>query len=312
MHELSFHGDGGTLFGLTLVNLLLSIVTLGIYYFWGKTRVRAYTHSQLAFDGDRFAYHGTGKELLIGWLKAFAVAVVVFGSAQLLLLTQDLAVLMIRGLVIWLAFLILTPIALVGSRRYRLSRASWRGIRFSFRGRTGELVKLFVGGSVLTTLTLGLYTPFFWNNLWGYLIRHSYFGSQPFAFDGRGKDLFWKFVVALLLTIPTLGLCWAWYHATRQRYYWAHTSFGGAGFRSTVTGGALLGLWIVNILLVVFTLGFGMPWVIVRNLRFLSRYVTLEGALDLSTVRQEMMAASATGEGFADFLGLDFMGLVPN
>ena len=26
--------------------------------------------SQSDFDGDRFAYHGTGKELLIGWLKA--------------------------------------------------------------------------------------------------------------------------------------------------------------------------------------------------------------------------------------------------
>ena len=27
------------------------------------------------------------------------------------------------------------PIAMVGARRYRLSRTSWRGIRFSFRGR---------------------------------------------------------------------------------------------------------------------------------------------------------------------------------
>ncbi len=62
----SFHGEGGALFGIYIVNLLLTIVTLGVFYFWGKTRVRRYMYSQAAFGGDRFTYHGTGMELLIG------------------------------------------------------------------------------------------------------------------------------------------------------------------------------------------------------------------------------------------------------
>ena len=73
MHRLSFHGVGGTLFGIHIVNVFLTIVTLGIFYFWGKARVRRYLWSQTAIAGDRFAFHGTGREMLIGFLKAVLV-----------------------------------------------------------------------------------------------------------------------------------------------------------------------------------------------------------------------------------------------
>ena len=69
----SFHGSGGTLLGIHVVNVLLILVTLGVYYFWAKTRVRRYLFSQTQFEADRFAYHGTAKELLLGFLKAFVV-----------------------------------------------------------------------------------------------------------------------------------------------------------------------------------------------------------------------------------------------
>ncbi len=67
---LAFYGRGGELFGVSIVNLCLTLVTLGIYRFWARVRVLRYLWSQTAFAGDRFAYHGTGKELLKGWLKA--------------------------------------------------------------------------------------------------------------------------------------------------------------------------------------------------------------------------------------------------
>ena len=73
VHRLSFHGSGGSLFGIQIVNLFLTLVTLGIYSFWGRVKVRKYMMSQSDFEGDRFAYHGTGKELLIGWLKAIVI-----------------------------------------------------------------------------------------------------------------------------------------------------------------------------------------------------------------------------------------------
>src|SRR5215510_8374244 len=68
--RLQFHGSAQTLFGIWIVNVFLTLLTLGVYYFWAKVRIREYLLSQTSFEGDRFAYHGTGTELLIGWIKA--------------------------------------------------------------------------------------------------------------------------------------------------------------------------------------------------------------------------------------------------
>src|SRR5690349_12224081 len=76
--EVTFHGQGSDLFEIHLFNILLNIVTLGIYSFWGKTRLRSYVISQTSFGEDRFAYHGTGKELFIGFLKGIALFVALF------------------------------------------------------------------------------------------------------------------------------------------------------------------------------------------------------------------------------------------
>lgn len=310
IRRLSFHGTGGSLFGIHIVNIFLTIVTLGVYYFWGKVRVRSYLLSQTEFEGDRFAYHGTGKELLIGFLKA----VLVFGAPLgFLIVVRDLldvgvAMKVVAAVLIYGLILVFIPLAMVGARRYRLSRTSWRGIRFSFRGRVVDFIKLFVGGSLLTGITFGLYYPIFETRRYGFMVSHSYFGNERFHFDGHGRDLLGSFVLAMLLHLPTLGLYWFWFLAKKQRYLWGHTSFAGARFRSTVTGGRLLLLKLGNLLLLVVTLGLGWPWVVVRNARFTFRYLTLEGSLDLEGIQQEAQVASATGEGLASFLDLD-MGL---
>ena len=90
------------------------------------------------------------------------------------------------ALSISLLFLMFLPVAMVGARRYRLSRTSWRGIRFSFRGAALEFVKIFVKGTLLTGLTFGLYYPFFVTRRQAFMIAHSYFGNERFDFDGRG------------------------------------------------------------------------------------------------------------------------------
>src|SRR5690349_4373120 len=303
-----FHGQGSTLFGIHVVNVLLTIVTIGIYYFWAKTRVRSYLMGQSEFEGDRFAYHGTARELLMGTIKA----VLVFGVPILILqavrdmLDVPLAVRGLAALLVAVLAYAFFPIAMVGARRYRLSRTSWRGIRFSFRGRVVELLKIFLLGSFLTGLTLGLYYPFFLVSRQAFLVSHSYFGGERFDFSGRGRDLFSAFVVALLLTVPTLGLCWVWYVAFKRRYFWDHTTFGAAHFSCSVTGWALLRLWVVNALILVGTLGIAWPWVRVRNLHFAFRNLALVGALDLSRIRQEAQQVGSMGEGLSGFFDSGF------
>lgn len=306
--RLFFRGTGGPLFGIFLLNALLTLVTLGIYTFWGKVRVRCYTWSQTEFEGDGFAYHGTGRELLIGFLKAMLLFGLPLGVLNSLpkFFEPEGTVGIISTLPLWGIFMLLVPVAMVGARRYRLSRTSWRGIFFSFRGQTWEFVKLFLRGSFLSFLTLGVYYPFFKTQQHGFMVCQSYFGNRKFDFDGNGRDLLKPFLQALLLTIPTLGLSWFWFMAKKERYFWEHTAFGTIHFRSTVTGRGLLALNLGNLLLLLLTLGLAWPWVMVRKIRFILAYLTLRGLLEPESIRQEAKSASATGEILAGFMDAGF------
>ena len=344
VRKLRFHGTGGSLFGIHIVNMLLTGLTLGIYYFWGKVKVRNYVFSQSEFEEDRFAYHGTGKELLIGWLKGMAILAAIYGvSFALLYLSGERSV---RGQVLFFLFLLppllfgLVPIAIAGAWRYRLSRSSWCNIRFSFRGHTREFMKLYAPGLLLTIITLGFYSPIFACKIRKFLLDRTWFGTTPFTYDGEGKDLFWPYVKAVLLTILTalslvgllLGLAGAtmgvaevviiililtltplgrlpmfWYAARRHRYHWSHTRFGGANCRCEITGGSLFWLEFVNGILLVVTLGFAQPWVLVRTVRFMFERISLHGSLDLAAIEQEAREAGATGEGIADLLDTELL-----
>ncbi len=309
-HQLSFWGSGGSLFGIHLVNLFLTLLTFGIYSFWAKVRVRAYLWSQTQFAADRLAYHGTGKELLRGFLRA----VVLFGIPYTLLASgpelagADATLQGAAGLLAGVLVLAFIPIAIVAARRYRLSRTSWRGIRFSFRGPTWNFIKVFLTGMLLNVLTLGAYYPFFDIKRQRYLTSHTYVGNRKFHFDGEAWGLVKYFLWAYLLTPFTLGLCWFWYTALKKRYFWEHTTLEGSRFHLTITGLSLFGLWFTNLLLLVFTAGLAWPWVVIRNIDFVVSNLTLQGPAHLDAILQDAQSATPTGEGLDSFLdtGFDF------
>jgi uncharacterized membrane protein YjgN (DUF898 family) len=306
-HRLAFHGRAGSLFGIHVVNVFLTVLTFGLYYFWAKPRVRRYLFGQTEFDGDRFVFAGRGLEMASGFIKA----VIVFGLPLAALhyaptlLEAGPRVTVAASLAAYGLVLVLIPVARSGARRYRLSRTAWRGIRFSFRGRTVQFMRVFVGGALLTILTLGLYYPVFATRNHAFLTSHSYVGGARFDFDGRGTDLLVGFLYAVLLTLPTAGLVWFWFVAAKRRYFWQHTILGEARFRSTITGGRLLRLKLGNLMVLVLTLGLGWPLVSVRTARFVCRHIWLEGVLDPAAIHQEIQAATATGEGLLGLFEAD-------
>ena len=308
MRRLTFHGSALGLFGIQAVNALLTLLTLGVFFFWAKTRVRRYVMGTTELEGDRFAYHGTGRELLVGFAKGVAIF-----AAPVALLTILPEIYRVPGEVraslrsaLWLVGLLLVPMAMVGARRYRLSRMSWRGIRFSFRGSVRKFVGLFVVGSILTSLTLGLYYPVFRTQRQAFMVSYAYFGTRKFDFDGRGRDLVRPFVIMLLLFVPTLGLSWFWFAARRERYFAEHTRFGATRFRCAIAGGPLAWLSVTNVVAIVVSLGLLWPWTVVRSLEFTLRYTSLHGPLELDDIQQDARAASAMGEGLAGLLDADF------
>ncbi len=301
-----FHGEGTTLFGIYIRNLLLTLLTFGVYFFWGKVAVRKYLYAQTRFEGDPFEFHGTGKELFYGALKAFALfgGLIAVPELAQYLAPGSAVIIIVANLAYSIGLLILIPVAIVGSRRYRLSRITWRGLRFSFRGLTKDLIPIFLKGSLLTSFTLGFYYHFFQTEIRRFLALSSYFGSKSFDYDGEGWAMFRIYAVGVLLSVLTFGLYYFWFDAERERYYWDHTTFSTARFRSTVRGHEFLGLAVFYIFLLLFTLGLAYPWVQVHLARFRASRLHLEGPLDLAAIHQEILDATATGEGLADMIDI--------
>ena len=238
------------------------------------------------------------------------------------------------------------PVAVVGAHRYRLSRTSLRNIRFSFRGSVSDYTKLWLKGSCLTVLTLGIYYPFFENARRRYLVTHSQFGNQGFDYDGTGKGLlsiyskaaglyvasiilFGGITIAgittylsvpitdmktIMLTssalpiVTILAMIWPWFYlqAARQRYFWNHTTFNEARFFSTVSAWKIFELRLGHLLLLLSTLGLAWPWVQVRNLQFFYYYTGLHGSINFHRVEQDALDASPTGEELAGFFDTGF------
>lgn len=329
----AFRGAGGTLLGMQIANVCLTLVTLGVYHFWGKAKIRRYLFSHTSFGNDRFAYHGTGKELYQGFLKAmlvFGIPYFSLGAAHTFLdlprwvdlLSQALA-----GLVLFLY----VPVAMVNARRYRCTRTSWRGIRFSFRGHTTDFLTLYVRGWGFTLLTLGSYYPYFQTQRQAFFHAHTYFGNQRFGFTGHGSGLMVPFAVTLVSTYVVLGLCglalafqltnatltlllipfvlgplWIRLLGLKQKYCWDHTTFGEARFSSSITWQRLFSLYLGNLGLLLVTLGWAWPWVTVRNARFFLGTLSLQGPVDLNRVLQDTAQSSVTGEGISNLLDSGF------
>ncbi len=306
VRRFAFHGAGGELLGIVITNALLTLMTLGFYRFWGRCHVRRYLWGNTEFEGDRFMYHGTGRELLRGFVKAMFVFGLPVLLANVLPLLGGVAFAAAGQILSYVIAFVFAAIGMVGARRYRMSRSSWRGIRFSFRGGVRQYVRILLRGGVLTAVTLGFYAPVFRTARHRFMVSHSYFGNRQFGFDGTGKALVRPYVVALLLTLPTLGISWMWYAARCHRYFWEHTSFDTARFRPSFAPHELIALWLTNLLLVLCTLGLGFGWATARTARFVCSRLVLEGPLDLGAIEQDAQAVSAVGEAISDFLDLGF------
>ncbi len=334
--HLQFHGTAQALFGIWIVNVFLMLVTLGVYYFWAKVRIREYLLSQTSFEGDRFAYHGSGKELLVGWLKMMlCIGIPYIALAYgVTWIEADHEAIWISGLVAWLILFTFPPLASVWAMRYRFSRMSWRGVRFAFHAPAKSYLILTFKGSILSLITLGLYYPFYISQKRAFLVSHTFFGSEPFNFDGRDKELFLVCFKGILISVSIfllalfasslwlmngrlwfmflisktilMALPWAYLYAEMQRYFWNHTSFRSGCYRSTVEFDTYFWLKLGNLALLTFSLGLAWPWVRTRNIRYEYQQHACHGPLDLTGIIQGIKDASATGDEAAGFFDAGF------
>ncbi|RXJ70549.1 hypothetical protein CS022_22980 [Veronia nyctiphanis] len=163
-NRLAFHGRAGEFFGIWIVNIVLSVITLGIYSAWAKVRTKKYFYGNTELAGDRFDYHATPIQILIGRVIAFALFVT-------WIIVQNVSV---TWTMIGLgAFLLALPLLARNNARFDARMTSYRNVRFNF---TGSLV-----GAYIALLLRPLLLPAF---LAGIFYLSSLMGNIGIVFGG--------------------------------------------------------------------------------------------------------------------------------
>jgi uncharacterized membrane protein YjgN (DUF898 family) len=308
-YQLQFNGNGNDFFGVIIVNWLLTVVTLGLYYPWAKARRLQFLYGETTLNGDSFSFHGTGKEMFKGFIKAIFLFALLYGLFFLFLYLK----LPLLGLLLfYLGFIAILPLAIHGSYRYRMSRTSWRGIRFGYRGDRKEFTMNFFKWIFFTVVTFGIYGSWMSINMRNYVLGNVRFGNVEFNYEGDGGEYFILNLKGYFLTVFTLGIYAFWWQKDLFEYYIDNLSLNKDGeeiaLNSTVTGGGFFKLAVVNVLIIIFTLGLGYAWVVTRTMKYIFENIELEGNLNLDTIVQtEDNFKDATGEDVSDFLNLDFV-----
>ncbi|MEZ5658973.1 MAG: YjgN family protein [Burkholderiaceae bacterium] len=124
---VTFVGTGGTYFGIWITNLLLMIVTLGLYYPWARVRKLQFFASNTVIGDYPMHFHGVPRRMFGGFLLA-VLAFLIYTVADNLHPLLGLAAMLVFGL-LW-------PLLLRAALRFRLGNSSWRGLRLAFTGTT--------------------------------------------------------------------------------------------------------------------------------------------------------------------------------
>jgi uncharacterized membrane protein YjgN (DUF898 family) len=199
---LEFRGSGREYFGIWIVNLVLTIITLGIYFPWARVRTRRYFYRNTLLDGHSFDYLADPKRLLIGYLIVGAFFVL-YSISDIIHPFVALGVVGLFGAVFpWLRY---------KSARFLAANSAYRNIRFRFNGSLGGSYAAYLGWPLLAILTLGLLGPFIVFQQKKYFFDNFSLGSFRSEFRGRPGFFFvvlyaLGFVVLVLSCVLIAGV----------------------------------------------------------------------------------------------------------
>jgi uncharacterized membrane protein YjgN (DUF898 family) len=313
--RFSFHGDGGEFFRIWIVNLVLSILTLGIYSAWAKVRTKRYFYGNTELAGDRFDYLASP----IAILKGRIIAVALLGIYTVL----SVFFVPVSYLVLALLLLVM-PYVVMRSIRFNAVMSSWRGVRFGFGGDIIGAYKAVLLWPLFGFLTLGLGMPYAWYKQNQYLYNNYAYGKSSSSTVATSADFYRVlFVVvgiavggAVVLSVlaATLGqfplfailiglgylafyvLIYAGYQSTYFSAVFNNAEVQGNRLQTDVTIKGLFQIVLLNTVFTLLTLGLYYPWAAVRVARYMQAHLWIE-AVDLdSFVAQERAQEDALGD----------------
>ena len=186
-----FRGQASEYFGIWIVNVLLSIVTIGIYSAWAKVRRLRYFYGNTELDGHTFDYHAQPMQILKG-------RVLVVGA---LILYQALVAISPFFSVLLVAYVFALPWAINSSLAFNARMTSYRNVRFSFQGNYWSAFFIYAVFPVLILLSLGLLLPFFSKLSGSYVGNRLRFGVVAFRTDMKVGPLYGNLGLSVLFLL---------------------------------------------------------------------------------------------------------------
>lgn len=130
-YRLKFSGRGGEYFRVWIVNVLLSILTLGLYTPWARQRTARYFYDHTVVAGSPLEFTAPLRKMVFGFV-IFALLYLAFKIATET--GQDTAAsLFILGAAL------LAPYLWGSAMRFRLASTRWRGLQLHFVARWREV-----------------------------------------------------------------------------------------------------------------------------------------------------------------------------
>lgn len=331
---VAFHGDGKTYFGIWITNLLLTIVTFGIYGAWAKVRNHQYMYGNTEIDGHTFKYHAKPVQILIG--RVIAIAGFSAFAVCLNILQQPLIAFAMMGV-----YFLALPWIINSGLRFSMRMTSYRNVRFNFKGTYGGAFKTFLLFPFLSVFTFYLITPWVLRRMHQYMLSNSYYGEEQFETNLQTHAFSKAFLSVLLimftaLAIPaglaltsgaSLGdnmpvmiqvaflvtyiigyiLGFACFQTMVRNHLYNNTRIPGvATLHSNLRVRDYVRVFGSNILAIVATLGFFTPWAAIRHAKLLASATTLTLHDGIEAVQDSAQAnESAIGEEAADVFDLD-------
>ncbi|MFN7156340.1 MAG: YjgN family protein [Acidovorax sp.] len=149
-YPLEFTGSGGEYFRVWIVNVLLSIITLGIYTPWARRRTAQYFYSHTMVAGSPLEFTAQQRKMVMGFVLLMLITIAYNIAANT---GQDTAV----GLFL-LAGAVLAPFIWGSAMRFRLGATRWRGLRLQF---TASWKEVYVASWPVFALALVWFGVFF-------------------------------------------------------------------------------------------------------------------------------------------------------
>lgn len=186
-----FGGNGSDFFKIWFVNVVLTVITLGIYGAWAKVRNNQYIYGNTYLGGHAFEYTADPIRILIGRL-------IVVGFYIFFIVTYTLGYYE-AAIAIYLIFMLLIPLLIRQALVFRAKYTRFHGLNFRYKASVGAIYKFFLLHTFLNIITLFIILPYTHSEFKKLVINNTYYGESNFSFKGAAGEFFFIYYVKMLL-----------------------------------------------------------------------------------------------------------------